>query len=150
MIKRIQRSRRYKTRTVWCKRPDKPPIIEKLNDRKKKGHQPQYEILKEILATMIWWFSSIYIIIDALDECPNEYGLLKRERLLETLRELHNEKFSNVHLMCTSHSQQDIEAALKSLMSPTVIGIDLDTISLMKKDMRLYLDQVSATRGYKS
>ena len=138
---------------IWSKRPDKPPVVDLLNNYRRRGHRPEDRILKEALSAMICGFSSVYIIIDALDECPKECGLLQRDGLLETLRELHDKKFSNIHLMCTSRSQKDIETAFKSLVSPAAIAIDLDSsdcTSLVEADIGLYLDQVFATGTFQS
>lgn len=103
---------------------------------------------------MIRGFSSVYIVIDALDECPDEDGLLKRERLLEALCELHKGNFSNIHLLCTSRSESDIEAVFRPLMSSSAaIAIDLDSsdcTGLVQEDIGRYLDQIFASVNYES
>ncbi|KAF8858160.1 hypothetical protein BDZ45DRAFT_802669 [Acephala macrosclerotiorum] len=139
-------------RQLWCKRPDKPPIVQNLDQCEKKNHRPDLETLKQTLAAMICGFSRVYIIIDALDECPNEDGL--RERLLKTLCGLHKANHSNFHLLCTSRSESDIEVALRPLMSSqAAIGIDLDSSycnDLVREDIRLHLDEVFADSKYNS
>lgn len=140
-------------RQLWCKRPDKPPVVDELDKCEKKGHRPDLETLKRTLAAMICGFSSVYLIVDALDECPNEDGILKREQLLETVSEVYSKGFSNVHLLCTSRSEPDIKAAFKPLMSSSAISIDLDSsgcIGLVQNDIGLYLDQVFASPNYNS
>jgi hypothetical protein len=61
----------------------------------------------------------IYIIIDALDECPNTTGTpSSREKVLKFLRDLvAGSKNSNLHTCVTSRPEQDIQDILNSLAS---------------------------------
>jgi len=61
----------------------------------------------------------VYIIIDALDECPNDFGVNSpREWVLELkLVELH---LPNVRICATSRPEADIQAVLASSASHTV------------------------------
>ena len=137
---------------IWSQRPDKPPVVETLDRCEQKNHRPDLETLKQTIAAMICGFSSVYIIVDALDECPNEDGQRERKRLLDTLSELHKKKISNVHLLCTSRSESDIEAVFRPLISsPATITIDLDSAKytdFVKKDIGLYLDQIFQSEDF--
>lgn len=138
---------------LWTKRPDKPEIISKLDKYEKQNQRPDLETLKEALAAMTCGFSNVYIIVDALDECPNEDGVWKREKLLESLSHLQKKLLPNVHLLCTSRSEPDIEATFRPLitLSNAVLEIDLDSsgcIGLVQHDISLYLDQLFATPNY--
>jgi hypothetical protein len=60
----------------------------------------------------------IYIIIDALDECPNDIGTPSRRRqVLDFLKVLLGEKHSNLYICLTSRPEQDIKTALSLLTS---------------------------------
>jgi hypothetical protein len=60
----------------------------------------------------------IYIIIDALDECPNTTGTPSaREKVLKFLKNLVGFKTSNLRTCVTSRPEQDIQDILNSLAS---------------------------------
>ncbi|KUJ08499.1 uncharacterized protein LY89DRAFT_741860 [Mollisia scopiformis] len=136
-----------------CKRPDRPPVIDKLDECQRKNHRPDLEILKKAIAAMTGGFSDVYLVIDALDECFDEKGSMKRDSLLEVLSELHGLELSNFHLLCTSRSAPDIVATFRSLMiaSNSTKRIDLDSsvcIGFIQRDISLYLDRVFASTKF--
>ena len=58
----------------------------------------------------------VYIVIDALDECPDVSGTPSpREEVLELLEELIGLNLSNLHLCVASRPEIDIKRALESL-----------------------------------
>jgi hypothetical protein len=58
----------------------------------------------------------IYIIVDALDECPDVSGTPSaREEVLELVEELAGLKLSNVHLCVASRPEIDIRKSLEPL-----------------------------------
>ncbi len=60
----------------------------------------------------------IYIIVDALDECPNLPGRPSaREEVLELVEELVDLKLQNVHLCVASRPEMDIRMVLEPLIS---------------------------------
>src|SRR6267154_1111105 len=60
----------------------------------------------------------VYIVVDALDECPNFPGRPSaREEVLELVEELVNLKLQNVHLCVASRPEMDIRVVLEPLMS---------------------------------
>jgi len=62
-----------------------------------------------------------YIIMDALDECPNLYTIPSpREEVLEFVDELAGLHLSNLHICVTSRPESDIQAFLGSLASRPV------------------------------
>jgi hypothetical protein len=64
---------------------------------------------------------STYIIIDALDECPNDSGVVSpREHVLELVEKLVDLQLSNVRICVTSRPEADIQATLAPLASHTV------------------------------
>ena len=62
----------------------------------------------------------IYIIVDALDECPIATGTPSpRKRVLDFMKDLVGRKHSNLHICITSRPEQDIQATLNPLTSPS-------------------------------
>jgi hypothetical protein len=62
---------------------------------------------------------TIYIIVDALDECPNTSGFPKtaREKVLEFLEDLVELNFPNLRICVTSRPEIDIHDVLEPLAS---------------------------------
>jgi len=61
----------------------------------------------------------IYLIVDALDECPNTTGTPSaREKVLDFVRDLLQADHSNLFVCITSRPEQDISATLNPLTSP--------------------------------
>ena len=61
-----------------------------------------------------------YIIIDALDECPNNTGTPSaRERILNFLEDLVQSNHPNLFICITSRPEQDISTALNPLTPPS-------------------------------
>ena len=60
----------------------------------------------------------IYLIVDALDECPNTAGTPSaREEVLNFLEDLVGSNYSNLFICVTSRSEQDIQITLNPLTS---------------------------------
>jgi hypothetical protein len=79
----------------------------------------------------------IYVIIDALDECPNDSGVVSpRERVLEQLEKLVDLQLLNVRICVTSRPEADIQVALLPLASHT---ISLHDEQGQKKDIAHYV-----------
>ena len=70
--------------------------------------------LKTILA--LQGQAPLYIVVDALDECPNSSGLrTQRQEVLEILKELVDLKLPHLHFCVTSRPEIDIRRALDPL-----------------------------------
>jgi hypothetical protein len=79
----------------------------------------------------------IYVIIDALDECPNVSGMPSvREEVLELLEELIDLNLPNVYLCVTSRPEVDIRRVLES---PTSHQISLHDEIGQKEDIIEYI-----------
>ena len=75
-----------------------------------KGHlQPSIDSLINTLQNILGAFDQVYIIIDALDECTD------RVKLLKWIEKITGWKVGRLHLLVTSHQQQNIEGHLRSL-----------------------------------
>src|ERR1700761_19530 len=63
----------------------------------------------------------IYLVIDALDECPNDSGIpSSRETVLKTVKELVDLRHPNLHLCVTSRPEYDIRTTLEPLVTQQV------------------------------
>ena len=82
---------------------------------------------------------AIYIIVDALDECPNSSGMpTPREKVLEFLEDLIDYNLPNVRICISSRPEFDIRTVLEPL-APFRVSLHDETGQ--KKDI---LDYVSA------
>ena len=82
----------------------------------------------------------IYVIVDALDECPDVSGTPSaREEVLELVEELVGLKFSNLHLCVASRPEIDLRKALEPL---DPLQISLHDESGQKEDIIEYIKSV--------
>ena len=99
-------------------------IISRLYSTHDHGaRQPSEESLMRCLKEMLSLpgQGEIYMIMDALDECPNKPGMPSpREEILGTIGELVGFQLPNLHLCITSRPEVDIRAALEPLTSHPV------------------------------
>ena len=85
---------------------------------KKAAETPTDRSLAECLKHMLTNTGRvpIYLIMDALDECPNDSGIPSlRERVLELVKELVELNHPNLRLCITSRPEFDIRATLNPL-----------------------------------
>jgi hypothetical protein len=85
--------------------------------------QPSEHALRECLGNMLMLRDQgpIFIIIDAIDECPNNTGTPSpRENVLELVEWLSELHHSHLSICITSRPEADIEAVLQPLASHTV------------------------------
>jgi hypothetical protein len=82
----------------------------------------------------------IFIVVDALDECPNLSGTPSaREEVLDLIEELVDLGLPNVHLCVTSRPEIDIRAVLDPL---TPLKISLHNEIGQKEDILDYIKSV--------
>ena len=99
-------------------------ILSKLYlDHNKGTSQPSDDVLTQCLKEMLALPDQhpVYLIIDALDECPDSHGIPSpRERLLQLIKELVELRFPNLHICVTSRPEIDIREVLNPLTSRRV------------------------------
>jgi hypothetical protein len=108
----------------------------------KGARKPSDETLTKCLTEMVSLPVQvpIYIIADALDECPNNSGLpTPREEVLELVRNLVGLRVPNLHICVTSRPEIDIQNALELLTS---LRVSLHNQSGQKKDIVDYICSV--------
>ncbi len=108
-----------------------------------KGTQkPSDEILTKCLIEMVSLPIQvpIYLIVDALDECPNNSGMpAPREEVLDLVNTLVSLRVSNLHICVTSRPEIDIQAILEPLAS---LRVSLHDQSGQMKDIVDYISSV--------
>ena len=90
---------------------------------KKAAETPTDDSLAECLKDMLTITGQvpIYLVIDALDECPNDTGIPpSREKVLQLVKNLIEVHRSNLRLCITSRPEFDIRATLDSLATQQV------------------------------
>ena len=111
-------------------------------DNSRGMQKPGIDALKTCLADMVSLpgQGQIYMIVDALDECPNSTGTPSaREEVLELVKEIVNLKLSNVKLCVASRPEMDIRFVLEPL---TTLKICLHDEIGQKGDIVEYLKSV--------
>jgi hypothetical protein len=104
--------------------------------------EPDIDSLKECMKDMLHLPGQgpIYIIVDALDECPNLSGTPSaREEVLELIGELVDLKLPNVHLCVASRPEMDIRVILDPL---TDLKISLHDETGQKGDIVEYVKSI--------
>ena len=107
------------------------------------GHgirKPIIDVLKKCMTDILSLpgQAPIYVIVDALDECPNSPGRLSaRGDVLDLIEELVGLKLPNLHLCVASRPEMDIRTVLEPLTSLKIslhdeIGQKEDIIKFIK------------------
>jgi NACHT domain len=108
----------------------------------KGAQKPSDESLAKCLAEMVSLpvQGPIYIIVDALDECPNNSGLpTPREEVLDLIDNLVGLRLPNLHICVTSRPEVDIQTTLEPLMP---LRVSLHEQTGQKEDIVEYVSSV--------
>ena len=108
----------------------------------KGTRQPSNDILTNCLREMLSVVARqpVYLIVDALDECPDSSGMpTPREDVLNLLEGLVHLCLSNLHICVTSRPEVDIKDALDPLASR---ALSLHDESGQMKDISDYMTNV--------
>ncbi len=104
---------------------------------------PSDETLTKCLTKMLSLLagqSPVYLIVDALDECPNNSGMpTSREEVLDLVENLVDLGLSNLHICVTSRPEIDIQTVLEPLTS---LCVSLHEQSGQKEDIVDYVSSV--------
>jgi hypothetical protein len=115
-------------------------ILNQLYEARDKGsQQPSEGDLIECLIQVLAFpeQSKLYIILDALDECPDNSGTpTSREKVLKFLDKLLSLRLHHVRICITSRSEVDIQSSLEHLTSHCV---SLHNQSGQRKDIIDYI-----------
>ena len=111
------------------------------------SQQPNHASLLQCLKSMLAIVGSgpVYLVMDALDECPNDSGMpSSREKMLMTVKELVELRHSNLRLCVTSRPEYDIRTTLEPLATQRVSLHDEDG---QKQDINDYITSVVHSDG---
>lgn len=75
--------------------------------------------------------AEVFIVVDALDECPSREGLL---RSIKQIREL---KGQNLHMLVTSRPERDIESSFDQWLQEDQ-DLNIES-SVVNADIRIYI-----------
>ena len=106
------------------------------------SRQPSKDVLTECLENILKMGGQppIYVIIDAVDECPNTSDVVSpRDRFLELVEKLVALNLSNLRICVTSRPEADIRASLESLAP---CSISLHDQSGQRDDISKYVSSV--------
>lgn len=106
------------------------------------AHKPNDPCLTKCLRDMLSLPNqgSIYIIIDALDECPNASGIPSaREQVLQLVRDLAHLRLPNLYLCVTSRPEVDIRTILEPLVP---LPVSLHDQNGQKEDIIEYIRSI--------
>jgi hypothetical protein len=112
------------------------------SDHTRGMRKPDVDALKKCMKDMLSLpgQAPIYIIIDALDECPALSGTpTAREEVLVLIEELVDLKLRNVHLCVASRPEMDIRVVLEPL---TPLKMSLHDESGQREDIIKYIKSV--------
>jgi len=96
-----------------------PTALQTFYDKYQHGEPSERGLLESIQALLIG--SHTYIIIDALDECPNAEE--ERAGLCNILKELNSWGNERLHVLVTSRKEADLAEALLPIVTQEPIGI---------------------------
>lgn len=106
-------------------KPSIPESILRLHEHhSKRDTRPSLEEISTTLKSIVRDYSRVYLVVDALDECPAEDGT--RSKLLAEIRGLQKEKGTDLRLMVTSRFIPDIEDKFKEALRLEVRASDKD------------------------
>jgi hypothetical protein len=86
-----------------------PTIKKMLDEHKARGSEPGIGELTNALDEVIDSIEGeVFIVMDALDECPQTTDRLERKELLGRIRTLLGKHSNNLHILATSRPGRDI------------------------------------------
>jgi len=118
-------------------------VLSQLYSANNRGaRKPSISALKNCMTDMLSLPGQgpVYIIVDALDECPNSSGIPSpREKVLELIEELVKLELPNLHLCVASRPEVDIRMVLEPLTS---LRVSLHDEIGQKEDIFRYIKSV--------
>ena len=117
-------------------------ILSRLHSDHDRGkEQPSVTILAKCLKQMLTVPDQhpIYLIMDAVDECPDSSMPSPRERVLQLVKELVELHLPNLHICVTSRPEIDIRDVLDPLTS---LRVSLHDQTGQKQDIADYIRSV--------
>jgi hypothetical protein len=98
-------------------------LYKRCNDGKQKADMPNLIAVLRLFA-LANEPHDLFIVLDALDECPNDEEKELRNELLDLMIEIRSWSTSNIHLLVTSRQEPDIKQKLTPLLTAPAISIE--------------------------
>jgi len=114
--------------------------LEHSNGSRQPSDDALVECLKEILK--LSGQAPVYLVMDALDECPMTSSRSSRDRVLMVVETLFDSQFPNIRICITSRPETDIKAVLYPF---TFRSISLHDESGQMEDINNYIKAVVNT-----
>jgi hypothetical protein len=132
------------------RRPDSPEALQKLGGFRDTTHQPGPDKLEAALQATTEGFEKVFLVIDALDECPENNG--ERKILLKLIDSIQRWSSNNLHFLCTSRKEMDIERAFQSLLkNQNASTIDLHVhCKEVDRDIEIFITQTISSPTFAS
>jgi hypothetical protein len=112
-------------------------LLRKHHSSQATSGQPNEDHLLACLIDLISAMSSrVFVVVDALDECPQTN---REHEILPLLERLAKAEIANLCLLVTSRPEADIRARMCTLATQQ---IDLHTADSQEQDLRLYVSEV--------
>ena len=135
---------------LCCCRPNTPEAVEDLHKYLENGQNPEPDDLRNALIASIRGFLSVFLVLDALDEYSLEAS--GRRSLLDFICQIQRPELKNLHILCTSRREVDIEKAFRPLFSTTFPGnVNLNLESYRSKinhDIGLHINKTLSSDTY--
>ena len=125
-------------------RPDSPQPLLDLAKYKDTETRPDLDTLENTLRATVADFENVYLIIDALDECP-EVGD-ERQTLLASLLRMYRWRETSLHLLLTSRKEKDIDDELREYVTEMDLEVHKDSVN---RDIGIFIDKKLATSKMK-
>ncbi|KAL8792240.1 MAG: hypothetical protein Q9195_005196 [Heterodermia aff. obscurata] len=122
---------------------DLPGPVQQLYLKCNNGHrEPLLSDLVSVFLAAVPLFTAVYVIIDALDECPTKDD--ERHELLKIIKAIHDQSAANLHFLATSRRHYDIEAVIGPLTGAAAIQIES---GMVDDDIKMYIrSEIQAVR----
>lgn len=99
-----------------------PASMQALWDQRRKNEQPDYTQLLDVLNRTISILpGDLFIVFDALDECPQEPARKERDCLLQLIHDLNAKHSQKLHIIATSRPEHHIQEGLRNYT-----GLDIE------------------------
>jgi ankyrin repeat domain-containing protein 50 len=132
---------------LLSQRTDTPQLLRDAFAQSLHGaHRPTTESLEKMLQAIIEGFEHVYIIVDALDECPKLDG--SRERLLDRLQRILMWKRDPLHVFLTSRKETDIEATLRQSVESLDNYVFKSPERYVRDDVQIFLQSMLQRRTF--
>ncbi|KAK2792301.1 hypothetical protein FQN52_003778 [Onygenales sp. PD_12] len=107
------------------------PVIQLYDQHARKGTRLSLDNIVGVLRSVLASQSSVYLVVDALDECSDEQGT--RSQLLDKLRALQSE--TDLHIMATSRWIPEIVNEFKSVSTLEIRASEADVKRFVRGQM---------------